>query len=158
MAAMICVWTALILGLLYMSFSAWGIVYGQGYGFNTQGKGLSFIGMGIGVFSGTCAHPLWGFYYAKVTRETGKRPPPEEHLRKGMAGAILCPVALFWFAFTTYPNIHWIVSEVASVFFGVVSYLSLLQRWSDVLSASVSQDPKLGVRRRADFSSIRPLC
>lgn len=120
MAAAICVWTALILGLLYMSFSAWSIVYGaEGYGFNTEGKGLSFIGIGIGVFGGTCAYPLWGYYYAKVARETGARPPPEEHLRKGMAGAVLCPVALFWMAFTTYPNIHWMVSEVASMFFGI---------------------------------------
>lgn len=29
MALALCTWTALLLGILYMSFSAWGIVYGD---------------------------------------------------------------------------------------------------------------------------------
>lgn len=44
------------------------------------------------------------------------RPPPEEHLRKGMYGAVLVPVSLFWFAFTTYTSVHWIVSMVRPPF------------------------------------------
>lgn len=32
MALALCVWTAILLGILYMSFSAWSIVYGA-YGF-----------------------------------------------------------------------------------------------------------------------------
>jgi MFS family permease len=44
---------------------------------------------------------LYRFYLQK-TEELGRRPPPEEHLRKGLYGAIICPISLFWFAFTTY--------------------------------------------------------
>lgn len=165
-----CIWTSILLGILYMSFSAWGIVYGA-HGFvsfslrgslgqcpdgrplecrrshdlsltladprsrtpyqNVQMKGLSFLGLGLGIVLGALSHPIWAHYYAKVTKETGKRPPPEEHLRKGMVGVVICPVALFWFAFTTYESVHWAVSEVASVFFGFVSH----SRWADSLDA-----------------------
>ncbi|ORY69294.1 major facilitator superfamily domain-containing protein [Leucosporidium creatinivorum] len=118
MALALCIWTAILLGILYMSFSAWGIVYGA-YGFSTQLKGLSFLGLGIGVILGACGHPIWAYYYRRVAEKTGERPPPEEHLRKGLVGAVLCPVSLFWFAFTTYTSVHWSVSEVASVFFGI---------------------------------------
>lgn len=81
---------------------------------STQQKGLSFCGLGIGIIIGSLCHPIWQRYYQRITDETGKRPPPEEHLRKGLYGVVLVPVSLFWFAFTTYPSIHWSVSQVRS--------------------------------------------
>jgi glucose uptake protein GlcU len=58
-------------------------------------------------------------FYQKIADETGKRPLPEEHLRKGMYGAVIVPVSLFWFAFTTYTNVHFIVSLIATIPFGI---------------------------------------
>lgn len=118
MALMLCIWTSLLLGLLYMFFSAFAIVY-TAYGFDLQEVGLSFLGLGIGIIFGTAAFPFWQKYYLRVARETGKRPPPEEHLRRGMAAAVIIPVCLFWFAFTTYTSIHWSVSMVSTVGFGI---------------------------------------
>jgi len=119
MALALCTWTALLLGELYLFFSAFGRVYGA-YGFSTQQVGLSFIGLGIGIVGGTSAHPVWAGYYRRVTEATGKRPPPEEHLRKGLYGAVLCPLSLFWFAWTTanYVSTPW-PSLVATVPFGL---------------------------------------
>jgi glucose uptake protein GlcU len=45
-------------------------------------------------------------------------PPPETRLANGKVGAILVPIGLFWFAFTTYPSIHYLVPITASVLFG----------------------------------------
>ena len=36
-----------------------------------------------------------------------------------MYGAVIVPISLFVFAFTTYTNIHWIVSVLATVPFGI---------------------------------------
>lgn len=36
-----------------------------------------------------------------------------------MWGAVLIPISLFWLAFTTYPQVHWIVPIIASVPFGI---------------------------------------
>lgn len=118
MALMLDLWTAILLGILYAFFSAFGFVYSL-HGFDEQSIGLSFIGIGIGIVAGTAAHPFWASYYRKVTLITGKRPPPEEHLRKALAGAVIVPASLFVFAFTVKPEIHWSISLLATIPFGV---------------------------------------
>lgn len=79
---------------------------------STQIVGLTYIPLGLGVIIGGLCHPIWARYYRRKTEQLGRRPPPEEHLRKGLYGVILCPLSLFWFAFTTYHHVHWIVSLV----------------------------------------------
>ena len=82
------------------------------YGFTPEQVGFAFFGQALGVVIGTASHPIWQRYYDRVALETGKRPSAEEHLRRGVVGALLIPTSLFWFAFTTYPSIHWSVSVV----------------------------------------------
>jgi len=122
MALFLCIWTAVLLGILYMFFSAFPIVFGN-HGFDLQQKGMSFIGIGIGIIIGILVNPLFKKEYMRVARKLGKTPPPEERLKRGMVGAILVPVSLFWFAFTTYTSIHWIVPMIASVPFGLGTFL-----------------------------------
>lgn len=43
---------------------------------------------------------------------------PEARLVGCAAGAVLLPIGLFWFAWTSSPNVHWIVPIIASVPFG----------------------------------------
>lgn len=40
-----------------------------------------------------------------------------------MVGAILVPIGLFWFAFTTYSSVHWIVPIIACIPFGTGTLL-----------------------------------
>jgi hypothetical protein len=44
-------------------------------------------------------------------------------LEPALYGAIMLPVSLFWFAWTTYPSIHWAVGLVGTVFFGLGNVL-----------------------------------
>ncbi|KAM0755472.1 MFS general substrate transporter [Meredithblackwellia eburnea MCA 4105] len=118
MALLLCLWTALLLGILYLFFGAFPIVY-SAHGFNLQSIGLSFLGIGIGLVLGTLSFPFWDRIYQKILRETGQRPPPEEHLRRGVAGGTIIPICLFWFAWTTQPSVHWIASEIATVPLGI---------------------------------------
>lgn len=46
------------------------------------------------------------------------RPPPEARLIPAMVGAVSLPIGLFWFAWTNFPHIHWIVCEIGTVLFG----------------------------------------
>ena len=46
-----------------------------------------------------------------------------------MIGVVLLPVGLFWFAWSTYPQVHWIVSILGGATFGfgqVLLYISLI--------------------------------
>lgn len=37
----------------------------------------------------------------------------------GMAGALVTPIGMFWFAFTTYRGVHWIVPILGTIPFGM---------------------------------------
>lgn len=56
--------------------------------------------------------------YAKKLDQMNGFLPPEERLPMVILGGILLPVGLFMFAWTSPPNIHWIVPLIATVIFG----------------------------------------
>lgn len=119
MALLLNLWAALILGIQYLTFQAFPIIFENGHHFNVQSTGLSFLGMGIGLFIGLACQPLINIYLRKQKIRYNGNPPPEIRLVIGMWGAVLIPISLFWLAFTTYPHVHWIVPIIASVPFGV---------------------------------------
>ncbi|KAI0344703.1 MFS transporter [Trametopsis cervina] len=119
MALLIDIWSALILGIQYLTFQAFPIIFEQGHGFNVQQTGLSFIGMGLGLLLGFLVQPLFTRYFRSQCEKHNGRLPPEVRLIPGQFGAVLMPVGLFWLAFTTYPHVHWIVPILASVPFGM---------------------------------------
>ncbi|KAF9256456.1 MFS general substrate transporter [Marasmius fiardii PR-910] len=123
MALLLNLWTSVILGILYLAFQAFPVIFGDNHGFNMQSVGLSFLGIGIGMAITMPTQVLWNRLYAKQTLKHGGALPPEFHLLKGEVGAILVPVGLFWLAFTTYPHVHWIVPIIASIPFGAGSVL-----------------------------------
>lgn len=59
-----------------------------------------------------------GRLYAKQAKEHGGIRPPECNLIIGQFGAIMVPISLYWLAFTTYRQVHWIVPIIASIPFG----------------------------------------
>lgn len=59
MALLLDLWNSLILGILYLAFQAYPIIFGEKHGFNTQMTGVSFIGIGIGMVIGTASMPWW---------------------------------------------------------------------------------------------------
>ncbi|KAK4055240.1 hypothetical protein OIV83_000521 [Microbotryomycetes sp. JL201] len=159
MALALCTWTALLLGLIYAFFSAFSLVYTE-YGFTPQFVGLSFTGLGVGVTLGTLAVPFWDRAYRQAESRLGHRPPPEEHLRKAMAAAVIIPASLFWFAWTTLPSVHWIVSEIASAFFGLGSlwafqatFSYLVDAYRPVAASAMSANSAM----RSTFGGVFPL-
>jgi hypothetical protein len=57
--------------------------------------------------------------YTKLVEKSGGRPvPPEARLPPAIVGAFALPIGLFWFAWTNYPSIHFMVSITAGVPFG----------------------------------------
>ncbi|CAE6510756.1 unnamed protein product [Rhizoctonia solani] len=118
MALLLDIWCALLLGILYLCFTAFPTIFGVNHGFNTQSVGLTFIGIGIGMIFALASQPLWNRLQAKYTERHQGAPPPETRLFIGMAGAVLVPVGLFWLAFTTPRSVHWVVPIIASIPFG----------------------------------------
>lgn len=53
--------TALVLGILYLAFQAFPIIFGR-HGFSQQFVGLSFLGIGVGMILAGLSQPIWNRY------------------------------------------------------------------------------------------------
>ncbi|KAJ6538832.1 major facilitator superfamily domain-containing protein [Mycena vulgaris] len=118
MALLLDTWNAFLLGILYLMFQAFPIIFENGHHFNVQTTGLTFLGIGFGMGLGLASQPFWNRLSAREAAKHGGKAPPETLLIMGQVGGVLVPLSLYWFAFTTYPRVHWIVPILASVPFG----------------------------------------
>jgi hypothetical protein len=111
-----------LLAILYLFFEAFPLVFKNNHGFDLQDIGLSFIGLGIGevgglLLSGPVVKGLTNWFLQGKNREEELR-KPEFRLIPAMLGAILVPIGMFWFAFTVYPSVPWIVPILSGLPFG----------------------------------------
>ncbi|KAK4212144.1 major facilitator superfamily domain-containing protein [Rhypophila decipiens] len=121
----LCILSALLLGIVYLFFGAFGVVFVGNYGFSLSELGLTFLGLFAGVIMGAVCQP---WVYKDYLRRNKRREEltgeigvsePEYRLPPAIAGAVLVPVGLFIFAWTCFPNIHWIVPIIGSAIFSM---------------------------------------
>ncbi|KAI3480670.1 hypothetical protein L1887_57147 [Cichorium endivia] len=134
-------WFALFDGVnyavIYMFFEAYPLIFVE-YGFTIGQQGLTFFGVLIGFVIAYFLFALqikW-FHYAGSKRPGGV-PTPEDRLLWGIPGGILFPISLFFFAWTSFPPIPWIVPVIAGALFGISSH-SLFLIVSDYTVSSYS--------------------
>ncbi|KKZ63629.1 hypothetical protein EMCG_02070 [[Emmonsia] crescens] len=124
----LCAYTAMSLGILYLFFGALYTVFIHNYDFQLYQVGLSFFGLLFGTLTSAATHPFWNWNYRRLVRQreaNGGEPggsEPEYRLPPAVASSILLPVGIFWFGWTSYRSVHWIVPIIGSGFFsaGVV--------------------------------------
>ncbi|CAN8103430.1 unnamed protein product [Discula destructiva] len=116
-----------IYGLVYLFNEAFPLVFGPtGHGFSTGQWGLTFLGLLMGSVVGALLHPLQErVYLRRVARSDGKG-VPEARMWMARGGAFLLPISLFWFGWTSYTSVPWIVPVIASGFFGLGIYIVIL--------------------------------
>ncbi|PGH19034.1 hypothetical protein AJ79_00068 [Helicocarpus griseus UAMH5409] len=125
----LCIFSAILLGILYLFFGAFNLVFTTIHGFSLYQVGLSFIGLFVGMLFAISSDPLWRKNYARLIRkrekETGKSGEfePEWRLPPAIAGAPLVSVGIFIFAWTTYRHVHWIAPIIGSALFGMGTIL-----------------------------------
>ncbi|TFY56809.1 hypothetical protein EVJ58_g7420 [Rhodofomes roseus] len=91
MALSLNTWNALTLGILYLTFEAFPVIFGDVHGFTFQETGLAFLGMGVGMIAALSTQGLWNRYHDTVAARHGGKLPPETRLVMGMVGAVLAP-------------------------------------------------------------------
>jgi hypothetical protein len=67
-----------------------------------------FIPLAIGVVGSAACAPFVNKHYLTLVKKHGGHPPPEARLIPMMLSCWFIPIGLFIFAWTSYPNIHWI--------------------------------------------------
>lgn len=87
--------------------------------------GLSFVGMGIGIVIATVLNMTYfNQQYLRAAKRLGHKPPPEQHLIKAMWAAVIGPISLFAFAWTSQPSVHWAAAVCSSLPFGIAFTLA----------------------------------
>lgn len=125
MVLALCTYTSLVQGILYLCFGAFPLVFGNNHGFTLWQIGLAFIGLLVGNVVACFCNPFWHKNWMGLIRKMKERhgpdykPEPELRLPPAMVGSVMITGPLFWFAWTTYSSVHWIVPIIATVFFSV---------------------------------------
>ena len=139
----LCLYSSILLGILYLFFGAFDVVFANVYGFNLWQIGTTFTGLILGMLIAICSDSLWHKNYLRLIRNkemaTGNpgTSEPEYRLPPSIGGAPLCVIGLFWFAWTIYPSVHWIVPIIGAGIFGCGTIL---------VFSGVSQVPSYGAR------------
>lgn len=117
------IYAAIVYGILYLIFAAFPIIFVQERHWGQGVSGLAYIGIMIGQILGVPFYVVLEMKYRKKIAQPGVVSNPEMRLEPAMYGAIMVPLSLFWFAWSSFPSVHWIVGQVGSVFFGLGNVL-----------------------------------
>ena len=117
-------------GLSFLFNTAFSMVFGSsGHGFKTYQVGLSFLGVVTGISIGPLTNVFQNRYYLRKTKGRHDVNIPEARVQLGMVAAVAHPISLFWFAWTTYKSVHWIVPIIASSLWGWSFYTLILMTY-----------------------------
>lgn len=125
----LCLFSAILLGILYLFFGAFPLVFEGNHGFTLSQTGMSFLGIFVGMVLGSFTDPIWHKNYQRLIKQREERTgevggsEPEYRLPPAIAGALLVPAGLFMFAWTTYSSVPWIVPIIGSTIFGTGTLL-----------------------------------
>ncbi|ETI24209.1 hypothetical protein G647_03578 [Cladophialophora carrionii CBS 160.54] len=105
-------WIAFSWAVLYLQFGSIPLVFEVSYGFSLEHTGLVFISMCVGAIISTILS-IWQERWAAKHYPAKVNGSPEGRLMFTCIESALMPIGLFWFGWTCYPSIHWIVPTIA---------------------------------------------
>ena len=114
-------YTALNFAILFGFFDAFPIVFEGIYGFNSGEAGLTFLAIGLGCIFGVITVIITDRLTYRKEHHTSHREgrggvvAPEHRLYPAMLGSLGLPIGLFWFAWTSRRDVHWISPVLAAI-------------------------------------------
>jgi len=123
-------WVAFSWAVLYLTFSSIPLVFETNHGFNLEQSGAVFAAMCVGAIIST----IISIYQEKIAKHYGKLANgPEGRLYFSCIQSCLLPIGLFWFGWTSFSRIPWIIPTLAvgcatmgifSIYLAVFNYLA----------------------------------
>lgn len=116
--AILTLYMSLVYGILYLTFEAYPFAFQQDRRWSAGLASLPFLGLLIGILIACAGLGVFGkTWYAKRLIRTRKL-NPEDRMPPMIVGAILLPVGLFWFAWTSHPGTSWVPQAISGIFIG----------------------------------------
>lgn len=102
---------------MYLTFFAFPYAFGQ-RGWRRQIAALPFLSLLVGVLSGCLTVSVFSTKYYQPRLKKRGTIVPEDRLPLVMLGGVLLPIGLFWFGWTSSPNITWVPQVISAYFIG----------------------------------------
>ncbi|CEJ62737.1 hypothetical protein PMG11_11228 [Penicillium brasilianum] len=122
--------SSIALSVVFFFYIAFPLVFERLHSFSRYQSALSFLSLLIGSILGLVFMSIVNKIKFRKARDMmeryGVHMQPEELLYPAMVGGVLLPVSLFWFAWTAYESIHWVVPLLAGIPFGAAYFLIML--------------------------------
>lgn len=124
-------WISFAWGILFLFFSSVVQTFSTNYGMGTVATGTVQLAITVGAVIGTIVNPLADLLFQKSAARNKERPGhpiPEARLYTTVPGSLLFTAGLFWYGWTSKPEIHWMVpaAGVACVGVGIYRYAWLM--------------------------------
>ena len=157
------IWISFAWGILFLFQNSVTQTFSMNYGFNTFQTSMIQLALSVGALIGTIINPLQDMLYLKSSRrnkERPGRPVPEARLYFAVPGSLIFTAGLFWYGWSSFPNIHWIVPTLGigcvglgiyEIYMAVVNYLADAY---EKFAASAMSAASLG---RNTFGAFLPL-
>ncbi|KZV61185.1 MFS general substrate transporter [Peniophora sp. CONT] len=132
-AFLINLWNSLVLGIIYLTFQAFPIIFGDVHGFSLEIVGVCFLGIALGMILALASQPYWN-RRARRYRELYGEPPPEASLVMGQVGGVLVALGLYVMAFTTYKSVSAAGPIIGSIPFGAGAFFVFTSSFTYIVS------------------------
>ncbi|KAL2696061.1 hypothetical protein AAEP93_003361 [Penicillium crustosum] len=166
MCLCLCIFSAILLGILYLFFGAFQLVFSEVFGLVIWQRGLCFLGLFVGMVIAILSDPIWRRNYVRLERNHEKATKklddfqPEWRLPPAILGGPLVTIGLFIFAWTIYPNVHWIAPIIGSAVFGagtILVYSGIFTFLVDAYPTFAASALAANSFTRSSFGGIFPL-
>ncbi len=117
------IYTSYIYGIYYSYFEAFPLVYIGKYGFNLGELGVTFVCIVVGAVIGIVLYCCYQWFYLEPDIKKNGLRAQEHRLVPALGAVVLLPVGLFLFAWTSRPDIHWIVSIIGITIFAIGAFI-----------------------------------
>lgn len=118
---------SLVYSVLYLIFFAYPYSFQAVRGWKTGVASLPFLAIFIGIVICCIAIAVdTKTRFRKALVKSGKLVLPEARLPPMIVGSFLLPIGLFWFAWTSNPDISWVPQVLSGIFIGCGLFLVFL--------------------------------
>ena len=124
---LVTIYMSVIYGIMYLFFSVFPIAFQEYRGWNAGVGALPFLALIVGVAAGAGLIAWTSKTKFKRTMEEEGHVVPEARLPPMMVGGFVFPAGMFWFAWTSDPNIIWVPQVISCAFIGMGVLLIFLQ-------------------------------
>jgi DHA1 family multidrug resistance protein-like MFS transporter len=132
---------SLVYGILYLFFEAYPISFQVKRGWSQGIGALPFLGILVGVIAGSITISIiTKTRFARKLKKHG-RVIPEERLPSMIIGAVILPIGLFWFAWTSSPRISWVPQVLAGAPIGMGILMVFLPGLNYIVDVNICVHP-----------------